>query len=142
MNDRIIAIHRTKHHLLQHLVALEQQEHELQKAAERTDEENVDFSKFKDTTRRLLVEFWDAPNRMLSHEDIREDVMLDKDADDRALRQVICKARKEMAAKNFAYDIENIRGTGYRLIRRETLPNVSEPPRNTGNLLEKIGHVR
>jgi DNA-binding response OmpR family regulator len=77
------------------------------------DKENPDFSIFKDVTRRLLIELWEAPERFLSKEDIREDVIGDVEASDGAVWSVILRARK--AIEGSGMGIENIRGKGYRL---------------------------
>ena len=81
-----------------------------------------DFSMFKDTTRRLLTELWDAPERMLSHEDIRQDVILDEYASDGAVKHVIMRARKELMNHEFAYNIRSIWGKGYQIVAR-TMPS-------------------
>jgi DNA-binding winged helix-turn-helix (wHTH) protein len=117
------------------LVTLDQMEQELQAGTEHS--EDVDFSIFKDMTRRLLTELWDAPKRMISQEHIREYVMLDEDADAGALRKAMYQVRKELESKNFGYEIRNIWGKGYQLIRRETLPNVTNHPQNTGKTQKK-----
>ena len=44
-----------------------------------TESESIaDFSMFPDTTRRLLTELWDAPEKTLDKEDIRQDVIGDE----------------------------------------------------------------
>ena len=75
-----------------------------------------DFSMFKDTTRRLLTEFWVAPDRMLSHEDIRQDVIGDDLANDCTVWQVICRANAELVKKKFPFEIKNVKKKGYRLV--------------------------
>ena len=72
---------------------------EILTGTDRTDD-CPDFSMFKDTTRRLLIELWDAPEKMISNQDIREDVMFNEDADGRALRKAISIVRKELAQGN------------------------------------------
>jgi DNA-binding winged helix-turn-helix (wHTH) protein len=84
-----------------------------------------DFSMFKDTTRRLLTELWHAPDRMLSHQDIREDVMHDEVARDGTVREAIRKARRELRNVNCVYSIETIRVKGYKLVVSKTPPNVT-----------------
>jgi len=83
--------------------------------------EHPDFSMFKAETERLLIAFWNAPNRFLSQEDIREEVILDEEASERAVRQVIVRARKAIREMNFCYEIKNLREKGYRLVNREML---------------------
>jgi hypothetical protein len=75
-----------------------------------------DFSMFKDTTRRLLIEFWIAPNRMLSHEDIRQDVMFDNEAKISAIWQVISRANAELSKMKFCFEIKNMKKRGYQLV--------------------------
>jgi len=79
----------------------------------------IDFTVFTDTTRRLLIEFWDVPGKMLSHQDIREDVLFHKDAKEQAIHDVIREAKKEMRFHHFGYEIKNVRGKGYRLEKIE-----------------------
>jgi len=74
-----------------------------------------DFSGFKEATRRLLVNLWDAPDKMLSHEDIRQDVILDEYASTKAIERMIAKAREEIVQNDFPYSIKNVWGRGYRL---------------------------
>ena len=82
----------------------------------RTDDKVVDFSLFKDTTRRLLVELWDAPDRMLSQEHIKEYVILDEYASDSAVKMVIRRARQEIEnCSRFLYEIVSIPRKGYQL---------------------------
>ena len=81
----------------------------------------ADFSMFKDTTSRLLTEFLNAPNRILSYEDIRLDVMFDAEASDSAIRSVIQRARQEMRdVPDCRYEIKSISKRGYRLERQKT----------------------
>jgi DNA-binding response OmpR family regulator len=88
--------------------------------------EKIDFSMFKDTTNRLLTEFMKAPDKMLSQEDIRQDVMFDE-AKETAVRDVIRFARKEIqSCHNFYYEIKNIRGKAYQLVKREVWRSVEK----------------
>jgi DNA-binding winged helix-turn-helix (wHTH) protein len=96
----------------------------------------LDLSKYKDTTRRLLTELWHAHDHMLSHQDIREDVMdlrpddYETDADGSALRQIIDRARKNIVKHpGFRYEIINRRGKGDQLVERGTLQNVTNRPK-------------
>jgi DNA-binding response OmpR family regulator len=86
--------------------------------------EPIGFSMFKEETRRLLMELWISPNKMLSQEDIRQDVIFDDEASDGAVRHVISRARQALKSANLPYNIENIRGKGYRLSNREVFLNV------------------
>jgi DNA-binding winged helix-turn-helix (wHTH) protein len=65
----------------------------------------------------LLVRHLDqSPGKFLSKEDVRQDVIADETASEGALRQCISTARKELAAVQFPYRIETIRGKGYKLV--------------------------
>ena len=80
---------------------------------------DVDLSMFKDTTRRLLEEFLRAPGKMLSHEKIRRNVMLDEYASDAAVRNLVKRARSEMSAcRECPYFIKTISKRGYKLEKR------------------------
>jgi DNA-binding winged helix-turn-helix (wHTH) protein len=87
---------------------------------ERAADEEVDFSMFKDTTRRLLIELWDAPDKMISHQDIREDVIFDEEASDQAVKNVIARARYELAEAHAKFTIENVFGKGFQLVPKST----------------------
>jgi DNA-binding winged helix-turn-helix (wHTH) protein len=72
---------------------------------------------------------------MLSHEDIRQDVILDVEASDSAVRSVIQRARKEMQAYRDCYfEIKSVAKKGYRLeiknvsnhVKNKKLPQKSE----------------
>ena len=75
---------------------------------------------FRPSTYTLLQHFFEAPNRTLSKEDVRQDVMLDEDAREGSLRQCIMTARKELRRHNFPYRIETIVRKGYRYRVRKT----------------------
>jgi len=81
-----------------------------------TEAESPCFSMFSDTSRRLLIEMWDAPNRTISHQDVREDVIGDVDASLSAIWSVIFRTKKEFEGSSMY--IENVRGRGYRLVLR------------------------
>ena len=98
---------------------------------ERTDD--VDFSMFKETTARLLTEFWNAPDKMLSQEDIRQDVILDEEASDAAVKMVVKRARAEMKAKRFRYVIKSVFNKGYQVVPKVTKSN------KTRNTLAGVG---
>jgi DNA-binding response OmpR family regulator len=117
MNPRLLEIKLERQALYLQLAALEQEEYEILTETERTDEvdaEMPDFSIFKDTTCRLLEAMWDAPDRMMSQEDIREYVILDEYASDKAVKHVIARARQEV--EDYEIEIKNIHGKGYQLI--------------------------
>ena len=76
---------------------------------------------FCPSTYTLLKQFFEAPNRMLSKEDIRQDVMGDDEAREGSIRQCILEARKELRRSGFPYSIETIRGKGYRLVAEQNL---------------------
>ena len=85
-----------------------------------------DFSMFKEETSRLLTAFWHAPEKLLFREDIRQKVIFDNKASDGAVRQVIDRAKKALQEVNFPYDIKNIRGKGYKLIRKRAERSVTK----------------
>jgi len=95
-----------------------------------------DFSMFKDTTRRLLEEFFHTPGNMLSHKAIRQNVMHDAEASESAVRNLVKRARKEMNDWcDCCYEIKTIVKRGYRLERTERIKNVSitaETPQKQG----------
>ena len=71
---------------------------------------------FSPSTYTLLKQFFDAPNMMLSKEDVRQDVMGDDEAREGTVRQCILAARKELRRHRFPYRIETITRKGYRLV--------------------------
>jgi DNA-binding winged helix-turn-helix (wHTH) protein len=142
MTHRLLEIQNEEQELFARLLALSQEREAILTGEVRTDQEQTDFSMFKDTTRRLLTNLWDAPDKMLSHEDIREDVMFDPEAPDRNIRRTINRARKALREKNSRYAIKNIKGKGYQLIRGETLPNVTNLSKTPQKPQKKRGNVR
>ena len=91
--------------------------------------ESPDFSVFSDTTRRLLIELWDAPGRMNSHHDIREDVIGDVEASKAAVWLVILRAKNEIEGSGM--EIENVRGkTGVPAATLYSWENASRSPIN------------
>jgi len=116
MNPRLLEIKLERQALYLQLAALEKEEYEILTETERTDEEEPmpDFSIFKDTTCRLLTALWEAPDRILSQEDIREYVILDEYASEKAVKNVIARARQEV--EDYEIEIKNIHGKGYQLI--------------------------
>ena len=86
-----------------------------------------DFSAFKGKTCLLLMEFWNAPNHILSHKDIRLDVMFDEDASEAAIRNVIKRARNEMKKHcDCHFEIKSIPKKGYKLERQKMYQIVSK----------------
>ena len=73
------------------------------------EEQEVDFSMFPDTTRRLLIELWDARDRTIDKEDIRQDVIGDDDVGDGAVHMVVTRARSDMKKYGFPYEIQYVR---------------------------------
>jgi len=86
-----------------------------------------DSEHFRPSTFRLLQQLWFAEDHTISKEDVRQDVNEDELASDTAVRLVVNKARQALDELEFPYEIETIRGKGYRLKALET--NVS----NLGN---------
>ena len=72
--------------------------------------------RFTPSTFRLVQQLWLAPDHTLSKEDVREGVNEDEYASNEAVWTCLKRARKEMEAVNFPYEIETLRGKGYRLI--------------------------
>jgi DNA-binding winged helix-turn-helix (wHTH) protein len=71
---------------------------------------------FSPTTYMLLKQFFETSDRVLSKEDVRQDVLGDDDAREGSLRQCILAARKELHRHQFPYRIETIMRKGYRLV--------------------------
>jgi len=121
MNPRVLEIKKERQALYEQLAALEREEYEILAREMRIDEGHTeepeampDFSIFKPTTCRLLTAMYEAPDKMLYHDDIRQDVMDDEYASDRAIWNVIDRAKEEIAEYNI--EIKNVRGKGYQLI--------------------------
>jgi DNA-binding response OmpR family regulator len=66
-------------------------------------------------TEDLIRAFQKAPNRFLWKEDIRQDVLYDEYASDGAVRTCVYQARKEIKKQGLPYQIETVKGKGYRL---------------------------
>ena len=71
---------------------------------------------FSPSTYALLQQFFETPNRTLSKEDVRQDVLNDDDAREGSVRQCILAARRELQRTEFPYRIETITRKGYRLV--------------------------
>lgn len=76
-----------------------------------------DSEHFTPSTFRLLQQLWSAPNRTLSKEDVRQDVNEDDEATDEAVWTCMKRARQELESVGFPYEIETLRGKGYRLTK-------------------------
>ena len=134
---RLIEITKERQVFCDHLVVLNREEEAIL-AMMYTVEEHIDFSMFKDTTNRLLLELWNAPNKMLSHEEIKEYVMFDPEAPGRNVRRAMNRAREALRQKNVHCEIKNIRGKGYQLVMAsktllessQTLPEPLKPNKN------------
>ena len=74
---------------------------------------------FTPSTYTLLKEFFETPHRMLSKEDVRQDVLFDDDASEGSIRQCVFEARKELRRSQFPYRIETIVRKGYRLVAED-----------------------
>ena len=116
------------------LEELDQQDNEILTKTARTEHEESEsmfnFSWFEYKTQELLKELRDTRKGVLSKDDILEFVIEKENATDKAVRTLISRARKEMKCfPECCYEIETVRGEGYRLVRRETLPNVTKPTR-------------
>jgi len=85
------------------------------------------FWMFKGTTSVLLVALWNAPNRKLSYQEIREDVMRKEEDSIDGVMSFVKRARKEMRnKKDFHYEIDNIQEWGYQLVHKESCQNLSK----------------
>ena len=150
MNPRLLEIQKERQEqmlviqqALAHVATLDQEENEILSGDQHI--EQIDFFMFKGRTSRLLEELSKSPNRRLSHDDIRIDVMLNVDADIRELRKTICVANQELENTNSIYEINNIKGYGYQLALKKTLPNVTCHPKKSGKtskMVSKKGNVR
>ena len=131
---REISVERQR--ILKKLVKLNDREvdlfDQLQEQVKRTNIEPPDFPMFKETTRRLLTEFWNAPDHMLSHEDIRQDVIYDEEANDGTIWQVVSRANSELVKTKSHFEIKNIKKRGYQLAIKNLTKhkNAKKPMRN------------
>ena len=114
------------------LEELDRQDNEILSRAERAEHNEtgatLDLSRFEYKTQTLLAELRDAPNGIVSKETIRQFVIGEEDAPDETIRTVIFRAREEMKVfPDCRYEIKTVRGTGWRLVCKETFQNVSKP---------------
>ena len=78
-----------------------------------------DSESFTAATFELLRQLWIASDHTLSKEDIRQHVIEDDEATDNAVWLRLKNARQELDALEFPYEIETLRGKGYRLTTRQ-----------------------
>jgi DNA-binding response OmpR family regulator len=76
-----------------------------------------DSERFSPQTFRLLWMLWFAPNRTLSKAGICKRVLEDEDAEEGAIWMCLKRARSELKSLGFPYEIETLRGKGYRLTK-------------------------
>jgi len=74
-----------------------------------------DSEHFRPSTFRLVQQLWQAADRTLSKEDVRQDTIFDEEAKPESLRTLVKNARRELESVNFPYEIETLWGKGYRL---------------------------
>jgi DNA-binding response OmpR family regulator len=91
-----------------------------------------DSEHFRPSTFRLIQQLWLTPDHTLSKEDVCQDVIEDEYASNLAVRLVINKARKELSNVKFPYEIETLRGKGYRLKTIDLLHNPVTPVKTGG----------
>jgi len=120
------------------LEELDQQDNEILKRVTdmeyKETEHSLDLSKFTYGTQTLLAELIDAPNGIVSKETIRQYVITKEEPSDKSVRTVIFRAREEMKVfLDCRYEIETVRGTGWRLVCKETFQNVSKPQKTRKN---------
>jgi DNA-binding response OmpR family regulator len=70
-------------------------------------------------TFQLVFQLWETTERFLSKETMKEVVMDDEEAQEHTVRERVRKARKELRDAEFPYEIETVRGKGYRLVRQQ-----------------------
>ena len=76
-----------------------------------------DSIRLSPATFRLVQQLWIAPDRFLSKEDVRQDVIEDDDARDVTLRNRIMEARRELKKGDFPYEIVTVHGKGCRIVK-------------------------
>ena len=70
---------------------------------------------FSPSTFRFLQQLWLAPDHTLSKNAVRRDVLEDKHAREEAIWTCVKRARQELEAVDFPYEIKTLYGKGYRL---------------------------
>ena len=76
-----------------------------------------DSEHFTPQTFRLLWMLWFAPNRTLSKASVCRKVLEDEDAEEGTIWTCLNRARNELNSVGFPYEIETLRGKGYRLTK-------------------------
>ena len=74
-----------------------------------------DSEHFSPQTFRLLSVLWDSPDRILLKDDFGKLVMDYEEAKDQSVWSCVDRARNEIQSVEFPYEIETLRGKGYRL---------------------------
>jgi DNA-binding response OmpR family regulator len=67
-----------------------------------------DSEHFSPSTFRLLRQLWIAPDRTLSKDEVRESVNEDEEASNEAVWACLKRARQELEAVDFPYEIETL----------------------------------
>ena len=70
---------------------------------------------FTPSTFRLVKQLWFAPDCTLSKDGVRQEVIEDKHASEESIWTCVKRARQELEALDFPYEIETLHGKGYRL---------------------------
>jgi len=78
-----------------------------------------DSEHFTPSTFRLIQQLWIAPDRTLSKEDVRQDVLGDEESKPGSIWSCISRVRQELMSVDFPYTILTQRGRGYRLARTQ-----------------------
>ena len=86
-----------------------------------------DSIRLSPATFRLVQQLWITPDRFLSKEDVRQDVIEDHDAHESTLRTRIKEARRELKKGHFPYEVVTVHGKGYRLASRSQEQEVALP---------------
>ena len=128
------------------LEELDQQDNEILTKAVRREytesEPKLNLLVFKDKTLLLLSRLLDAPDRMLSKDDIRDTVIYGNDAPGATVRTVIHRARQDMkACSDCRYEIKTVWGKGYRLVCKDLFQSVSNSQKTQKKRYKKIETV-
>jgi DNA-binding response OmpR family regulator len=76
-----------------------------------------DSERFTPSTFRLVQQLYLAPDRTLSKEDVRQDVLGDEESKQGSIWTCISRVRQELKSVDFPYTILTQRGKGYRLVK-------------------------
>jgi len=71
---------------------------------------------FTPSTFRLVQQLWLAPDHTLSKDAVRQYVIEDKYASEKAIWTCVKRARQELESFCFPYEIETLYGKGYRFV--------------------------